>query len=151
MIGPARPRTLLQAMGCAWRGLALATRTQANLRIQLVIASGALVAAWLSQFSVLTLSVLAATIGLVLATELLNTAIEMVTDLLHPGDGPRAGAVKDVSAAAVLMASFCAAAVGVFFFWPLISAAHPVARPLPLALAAVFFLAFLVGAIRSAR
>ncbi len=151
MISLARPRSFGRSMACALRGITLATRTQPNFRFQLVIAIAALVAARLAGFGVLHLSVLAATIGLVLAAELLNTAIEMVTDMLHPGDGPRAGGVKDVSAAAVLLASLCAAAVGVFLFWPMLSGALAVTRELPLVLAVVFLAAFLVGAIRSAR
>ncbi len=148
---PKRPRSFLASLAAALRGLSLATRTQPNFRSQLIIAAAALVAARAAGFSVVPMSVLAATVGLVLAAELLNTAVEMLTDLLHPGPGAQAGAIKDISAAGVLIASLCAAAVGVFLFLPLWGAAPAVTRGLPLVLAVVLLAAFLAGAMRSAR
>ncbi len=130
----------------------MAARTEPHFRAHLGIATGALVAALPVGLSAAELGVLAATIGLVLAAELLNTAVEALTDIMHPGDGPRAAAVKDVSAAAVLLASLCAAAVGAFLFLPhLLAASLAVMRGLSLLLAVIFLSAFLAGAVRAAR
>ncbi len=148
---PERPRSFPASLAAASRGLSLATRAEPNFRSQLIIAAGALLAAWAAGFGAGSLSVLAATIGLVLAAELLNTAVEMLTDLLHPGAGPQAAAIKDISAAGVLVTAVCAAAVGVFLFAPLWGAGLAVVRGLPLLLAAVCLAAFVTGAVRSAR
>ncbi len=51
--------------------------------------------------------------GLVLVTELLNTALEELADHLHPARHPAIGRAKDMAAGAVLLASLCAVAVGV--------------------------------------
>lgn len=53
------------------------------------------------------------TIALVVGTELLNSAIESVVDLVSPEDHPLAKRAKDIAAAAVLVASASAVAVAV--------------------------------------
>ncbi len=52
-------------------------------------------------------------IALVLAAELINTALEHLVDHLHPERHPRIKIVKDCAAAAVLLLSLGAAWVGV--------------------------------------
>ena len=50
-------------------------------------------------------------VALVLALELLNSALEAVIDLLHPGLHPEVKAAKDMVAGAVLAISLAALAV----------------------------------------
>lgn len=62
-------------------------------------------------------------VGLVIATELLNTAVEEICDLLthaHPHTYSKAGKPKDIAAGAVLVASIIAACVGTIIFLPYI-------------------------------
>ena len=61
-------------------------------------------------------------IGLVLSAETFNTAIEQLTDLVHPDTHPVAGRVKDVAAGAVLLAALAAAFIGLLIFVPKIMA-----------------------------
>ena len=56
-------------------------------------------------------ALVAVTIALVMALELLNAAIEGVIDLLHPGLHPEIKVIKDMVAGAVLLMSFAALAV----------------------------------------
>jgi diacylglycerol kinase len=58
------------------------------------------------------------TIALVFITEMLNTAIEFLTDLASPEFHPLAKKTKDVAAAAVLVASIIAVVIGVIIFVP---------------------------------
>jgi diacylglycerol kinase (ATP) len=51
-------------------------------------------------------------VGLVLALELVNSALERLIDHLHPGAAPEIAAVKDIAAGAVLLASAAAVVVG---------------------------------------
>ena len=60
--------------------------------------------------------VLALAIGLVLVTEIINSAIEQLVDLVHPEWSEKAGAVKDMAAGAVLIAAFVALVIGVWIF-----------------------------------
>lgn len=57
-------------------------------------------------------------IGLVFISEMLNTSIEFLTDLVSPQFHPLAKKVKDVAAGAVLFASLIAIAIGCFVFIP---------------------------------
>lgn len=50
-------------------------------------------------------AVVAVTVALVLALEMLNSAVEAVIDLLHPGIHPEVKAAKDMLAGAVLAIS----------------------------------------------
>ena len=56
-------------------------------------------------------------IGLVFITEMLNTAIEFLTDLVSPEYHPLAKKVKDVAAGAVLFASIVALFIGTIIFF----------------------------------
>jgi diacylglycerol kinase (ATP) len=56
--------------------------------------------------------------GFVWAAEIFNTAIEAAMDHLSPEKHPRVKFIKDVSAAAVLIAAATAVVVGSFIFIP---------------------------------
>lgn len=55
---------------------------------------------------------------MVFITEMLNTAIEFLSDFVSPGIHPQIKKVKDVSAAAVLIASIGAIVIGIIVFLP---------------------------------
>jgi undecaprenol kinase/diacylglycerol kinase (ATP) len=57
-------------------------------------------------------------IGLVIVTEILNTAIEHLTDLVSPEFHPLAQKTKDAAAGAVLIASIIAVIIGLLVFLP---------------------------------
>lgn len=102
-------------IGFALQGLIVALRRERSMRFHL--------AAVVCVFGVLILTRPAAawwaigalTVGCVLVAELFNSAIEALADHLHPERHPEIGAVKDMAAAAVLVASLVAVAVAVAF------------------------------------
>lgn len=51
--------------------------------------------------------------ALLVALELVNTAIERLVDMIEPRPNPAAGSVKDIAAAAVIVASLGTAALGI--------------------------------------
>ena len=59
--------------------------------------------------------------GLVIALELVNTAIESVVDLVTTERKPLAKTAKDTAAGAVLVAAIMAAIVGLIIFVPRIA------------------------------
>ncbi|MES2629968.1 MAG: diacylglycerol kinase family protein [Bacteroidota bacterium] len=61
-----------------------------------------------------------ACIAFVVCTELINTALEKLTDLVQPDFHPLAGQIKDVAAAAVLVASISAVVCASIVFVPYI-------------------------------
>ncbi len=107
-----RRHDLAAAFRYAFAGLGAAWRSERNLRIHGVVAAAVVVAGALLRLPAAAWAVLFLTIGLVVAAELLNAALESVVDLVSPEDHPLAKRAKDVAAAAVLVAAAAAVAVG---------------------------------------
>lgn len=101
----------------AWRGIAAGGRGR-NFRVMLLVAVAVIVTGYLLKITSVEWSLLMLSIGMVLGLELVNTAGEKLVDILSPEHDPRYGMVKDLLAGAVLVAAFCAAALGIFIFWP---------------------------------
>ena len=57
-------------------------------------------------------------IAMVLVAELFNSSIEKLVDLVSPAFNPKAGIVKDIAAAAVLITAVAAAIIGILIFYP---------------------------------
>ncbi len=111
-----RAHNLWRSFGYALAGLGWLVRTQRNARIHLVIALVAVaLGAWL-ELSGPEWAVLLLTIGLVLAAEAFNTALEAAVDLTSPEWHALARIAKDVSAAGVLVLALAAVGVGVALF-----------------------------------
>lgn len=104
-----------RSAGHAFAGIAFAWRTQPNFRIECLATLLALTLAVLLKANV---ALVALCCGLVLALELLNTALEAVVDLCSPEFHPLAKVAKDTAAGAVLVASAAALVVGVVEFVP---------------------------------
>ena len=96
----------------AYRGVVSAVRTQRNMRFHVFAAVAVLVASLLVGVSAVELAVLVLTIVVVFVTEMLNTALEFVVDLVTEEYHPLAKLAKDVSAGAVLVSSVGAVLVG---------------------------------------
>ena len=96
----------------AWQGVLSAFRNEVSFRIELLFGAAALLfTAWLSP-PLLWAALVVIMIALVLAAELLNTALEQMLDGLHPGQAEFVRIAKDCAAAAVLV--FSVASVVVF-------------------------------------
>lgn len=109
---------LPEAFRCALSGLCYTLRTQRNMRIHLLVAAtAAIVGAWL-RLSADQWAMLAATAGLVLISEMINTVVEGIVDLVHPQYHPLAGTVKDVMAGAVVISAIVALIVGLLILGP---------------------------------
>lgn len=100
----------------AGRGLAWALSTQANLRVHLLAGVLVLIAALLFRFSAIEFALLFVCIAIVVAAELVNTALEVLIDYAWPERNPAVGRAKDLAAAAVLLAAIGTAVVGILLF-----------------------------------
>jgi diacylglycerol kinase len=111
-------RKIMNSFLFAFNGLAYAFRTQLNFKIHCCFA---IIVVFLGVFVKLNTSEwlwISLAIALVLVLELLNTAIEVLVDLVSPERNDKAGAIKDLAAAAVVVASLLALAIGLFIFVP---------------------------------
>ncbi|MEW6353591.1 MAG: diacylglycerol kinase [Pseudomonadota bacterium] len=98
-------RRLWSRMGYAWAGLRAAWGRERSLRVQVWIALTLLpLLLWLRP-APLWWALIGVMASLVLAAELINTALEHLADHLHPELHPRIKFVKDCAAAAVLLLS----------------------------------------------
>ncbi|MBE6906759.1 MAG: diacylglycerol kinase family protein [Ruminococcaceae bacterium] len=112
-----RLRSFADSFRWAGQGILLCIRNERNFRIHLVIAFYVVVLAALLKLDGLHFAALSITIGNVLVTELLNTAIEAVVDLASPQKHPLAKTAKDVAAGAVLISAIVSVSVGIFLLW----------------------------------
>jgi len=104
----------------AWRGLLYTWKTQGHLKLHVLAGLAVVLCAWRAGLSRLEWLVLILTIGSVIGAEMLNTAVELVVDLVQPNFHPLAGIAKDVAAGAVLISTLQAVVVGaLLFFRPL--------------------------------
>jgi diacylglycerol kinase (ATP) len=82
-------------------GLIFAMRSEQAIREELVALALALPASWLAGATMMRRVELVAAVVLVLIVELLNTAIEKLSDRLTTDHDPQIGRVKDMGSAAV--------------------------------------------------
>ena len=92
-------------------------RTQRNLRLQLLAAALVLAATIFLRLQRPYVIGIVIVVAVVLAFELLNTAIEAVVDLMTPVHHPLAKIAKDAAAGAVLVVAFAAVIVGYLTFY----------------------------------
>lgn len=111
-------RRLTESIGYAAEGVQHAAATQRHVRIQVGLLAGSVLLAAVCQLPTWCWVVMGAVWLQVIMVELLNTALEELSEglwglLYHP----RAKLVKDLAAGAVLLAAVLAAIVTVALFW----------------------------------
>lgn len=111
-------RIVLKGFIYAFNGLSYAVRTQVNFQIHLISAIAAICLGAYFDLSKTEWMWICLCIGLVLIFELVNTALEAFVDLVSPEYNVKAGIVKDVAAASVLVTAMLSVAIGLFIFLP---------------------------------
>ena len=110
---------LSKTFGYAWEGILTGIRKERNMRIHtaamiLVVFAGTVLGLSATEWCICLIL-----FGLVIALELVNTAVEAVVDLVTEERKPLA---KDTAAGAVLTAAIMAAVIGCIIFLPKIAA-----------------------------
>ncbi|HWU96063.1 MAG TPA: diacylglycerol kinase [Sphingomonas sp.] len=106
-------RPFRERMGFALAGIRTGWVREASFRSQSRFAVVAVAALLVLRPAPLWWGLVAICCAIVLALELVNSAMEAVIDLLHPGIHPSIKVAKDMLAGAVLVMSFAALAVGI--------------------------------------
>jgi diacylglycerol kinase len=109
---------LRKGFGYAFEGVRLAWREELNFKIEVGCAALAIALAIAVGLPATEFALVALAIGIVLAAEVFNTSIEELCDKLETDHDPRIAKIKDLAAAAVLIASATALVVGLFIFIP---------------------------------
>ena len=100
------------------KGLKYAYRNEQNLAVDLGVAAIVIIFGIILKVSLAEWAILFLTMGLVIACELINTAIEATVDLITEDYHPLAKVAKDTSAAAVFVCAIAAVVVGLIIFLP---------------------------------
>ena len=105
----------------ARKGLRLAIRAEKNIRIHFCVGLLVLVFGAYLQFNEIKMYILLLTIGMVITTEMINSAIEFSLDaVFHNRYSRLVGFAKDISAGAVMFVTVIAILIGLHLFVPAI-------------------------------
>ena len=108
----------LKSIGYAFKGAVLLLKTEASVKVQFVVLIVLTLAGFYFNISSTEWIMQCLAIGLVMATEGINTAIEKLADFIHPDNNPKIGFIKDISAGAVFIAATSAIAIGLIIYIP---------------------------------
>jgi diacylglycerol kinase len=108
----------IRSLRYAMSGLRIAMREEHNFRFEIALAILAVAMGAYFKVSTTEWLFIVGVCGLVFTAELLNTALEELCDMLKPTHDPHVGKIKDLAAAAVLVASYTSLLVGMIIFVP---------------------------------
>lgn len=111
-------RARLSSFKYAFRGLYHVIKNEPNFLIHIVISIPVIVLGFFLHISLPDWIAIILCIGLVMVTEILNSAIERLTDMVSPQVSEKAKIVKDITASAVLLAAVTAIITGCMVFIP---------------------------------
>ena len=114
-------KKVLESFNNAITGIIDTVRTERNMKIHLIVALGVLVASFFFDITKYEFLILAVTITMVIAAELINTAIEATIDMTTNYYHPLAKIAKNAAAGAVLITAINALLVGYIIFWDKLS------------------------------
>lgn len=104
----------------AIRGVIFLLQSEQNARVHLIITILVGAVAYVLEVSRVEAAILFMAVILVFAIEIINTAIEKVFDVCHPGNHNLIKSVKDAMAGAVLISAIIATVVALLIFLPYI-------------------------------
>ncbi len=101
----------------ALKGIFIFFRDGRNAKIHLIAASLVIIAGFIFKITTQEWLWISLAIAFVLITEMLNTSIELLCDLVMPHQNEKAGKLKDIAAGAVLVAVVFSLIVAGIIFW----------------------------------
>ncbi len=118
-----KPKSWAQSANLAIEGIIYSVKTQRHMRYHLFVALVVLVLSLVLDISRIQFVLLCVAIVLVLVTEMMNTAIEVVVDMIAETYHPLAKTAKDIAAGVVLIASIGALMLAYLILYPAIKEA----------------------------
>ncbi len=117
--GPASaPVKVFRSFGYAFKGIGTAIKSQLNVRVHLCFTVITTVLGLILGLSGTEWFCITLCFALVLSAELMNSAIETLTDLVSPDYNAKAGQVKDIAAGAVMIMAIFALGTGSVIIFP---------------------------------
>ncbi len=112
---PSHP-TFRRSFLFALQGFRTAVRQERNIKVMLGGGAAAIVAGIIVGLDLMSWAIIALCCGVVISSELVNTAIETVVDLVSPEFHPLAGRAKDIAAASELVLCVAVGIVGLLVY-----------------------------------
>ena len=112
-----KKRTIIDSFNYAVSGIITSLKTEKNMKVHYIIAILIIISSLFFDFTRIEFLLLLFSISLVVITEMINTALERVVDLITEDFHPLARIVKDVAAGAVLIAAINSIIVGYLLFF----------------------------------
>lgn len=109
-------KKLIKSFGYAFNGLRIAISTQRNMQIHLIAVAVVTTTGFYFHITPAEWLAVVLCFALVTSLEMINTAIEILADKLHPEKNEQIGKVKDVAAGAVLVAAVFTVVVAILVF-----------------------------------
>ena len=102
----------------ATKGLAIILKNERNARFIALSALIVIAASFFMRLSLREFALVFIVIAMVFISEVINSLIEYILDLMHPAHNEMIKKLKDASSAAVLISAFCSLVVGLLIFIP---------------------------------
>lgn len=118
-----KPKTLIDSANVAIEGIIYAVKTERHMRYHMIAAAAVLVMSLFLNVSRIEFILLSFAIVIVLLSEMTNTAIEVVVDMISEDYHPLAKIAKDIGAGVVLLASIGAITLAYFILYPALRSA----------------------------
>ena len=113
----ARDKRLVDSFNFAIEGLISALKDEKHMKVHILAAIIIVILAIIINASKVEILIISLSVSFVIITELVNTAVEAIIDLVSPERHPLAKLAKDVAAGAVLVAAINALCVGYLLFY----------------------------------
>ena len=111
-------RSRWKSIAFAIKGMQLFFRDEANASIHFIATIAVLIASFYFKVPASEIIAVLIVIGLGWIAEMFNSVVEYIMDFICPGYHPKIAVIKDLSAAAVLVAAILAAITGLIVFIP---------------------------------
>ena len=102
----------------AFAGMSHLIKTEKSFHVHFFFAIASILMLIICHASTIEWAIIMLVIGMVISSEILNTAIEVMVDIYCPFYHPLAKVSKDVGAAAVLFSAFISILIGLIIFLP---------------------------------
>ena len=108
----------IKSIGYAFKGIWILLSSENSVKVQTSLSIGMTILGYLMNISATEWMFQIIAIGIVIATEGMNTAVEKIANFVEPKFDERMGEIKDVAAGAVAIASLAAIAIGLVIYIP---------------------------------
>lgn len=111
-------KKLINSFKYAFKGLGSAVKSKRNMKIHFTMMMLVIIAGIFFNIAIWEWITCFILFGLVIGMECVNTAIEIIVDMVSPKYNEAAGRAKDIAAGGVLACAIGAAVAGIFIFLP---------------------------------